>query len=188
MKLIYLHGFNSSGEGTTACELKKIYSELESISYDYCNPDKAFKEINMFLENILKTEKEVILIGSSLGGFWANYFAQLFDLKCLLINPSLFPSNNLKKYLGENKNFTTGEIKTLTKENCNSYSKYEIEIKEKTFRNVIISINDEVINLKETIDLLSNSYIVLHPKEKHQFKDYNFLQKEIEKIINTIII
>ncbi len=188
MKLIYLHGFNSSNKGSTARELSRLFPELIAVTYDYCNPNKAFEQINSLITNELKDEKEIVLIGSSLGGFWANHFAQLFNLKCLLINPSLIPSRSLTKYIGSNTNYSTNQIKTLTIENCNSYSKYETNINENTFRTVIISMNDTIVNYYETIELLEGSKFIFHPLEGHQFKDYQFLEKEINTLINTIAI
>ena len=48
-----------------------------------------------------------LFIGSSLGGFYASYFAEKFDSKAVLINPASNPYLGMKMYLGKNTNYST---------------------------------------------------------------------------------
>lgn len=42
--------------------------------------------------------RNIVLTGTSLGGFFANYFARKHDLPAILINPALVPSQALAEF------------------------------------------------------------------------------------------
>lgn len=48
---------------------------------------------------------EPVLVGSSLGGYYSLYIGNKYDLKTVLINPSIQPYLTAKKYVGINKSF-----------------------------------------------------------------------------------
>lgn len=178
MNIIYLHGFNSDGNGSTATKLKEVYGKLLlTPSYDYANPDKAYKTINKFL--IENATINTVLVGTSLGGFWANKFAQKFGLPVVLVNPALNPAETTKQFIGENKNFSTGKVVYYTKENAEVYKKYMDKINPETKRTTILSINDKIINYKFAEKILKESKIVYEKKEGHQFNN-------IDKIVFAI--
>lgn len=53
----------------------------------------------------MKDFYNITLIGSSLGGFYSIYLAQKYNLKAILINPSIESHKTLKTYVGEHTNF-----------------------------------------------------------------------------------
>ena len=61
------------------------------------------------LTTSLKEFSPSALIGSSLGGFYATYFSEHYNLKCVGINPAVIPPAEMSEYLGENKNYSTGK-------------------------------------------------------------------------------
>lgn len=185
MEMIYLHGFNSSGKGETVLNLRKKFPELLAIDYDYINADNAFSEINDFIINL--KDWDIILIGTSLGGFWANYFAQKYDLKCVLFNPALEPDNTLKKYIGENLvNYTTSKITSFTKEDLDRYRKYQVPINKGTFRTSLLGRNDEVIDHKKSAELLKGTHVI-YTNDKHRIADITPLAEQIEKTKNIFV-
>jgi predicted esterase YcpF (UPF0227 family) len=50
------------------------------------------------LAKTLDKHSDVIIVGSSAGGFWADYLGSVYMFKTVLVNPSLRPSKNYKKY------------------------------------------------------------------------------------------
>jgi predicted esterase YcpF (UPF0227 family) len=177
----YLHGFNSNAEGRTAQELKKHYGEdITAISYDYINANEAHRQIEAAVLPLRQTH-EMIFIGTSLGGFWANYFAQVYRQKCILVNPSLNPSVSLQKYLGENINFNTGGKRILTLENCDCYANYEIPLDKTIVRTTLLGTKDELISYKETAVKLEGTYIIL-TNEGHRVENLQGLIRAIDAI------
>ncbi len=56
------------------------------------------------ISSFVKYEK-VYLIGSSLGGYYATYLSDYFNIPAVLINPSVNPKGTLRQYLGRSTNF-----------------------------------------------------------------------------------
>jgi len=109
-KILYLHGFASSANSTKALQLKKHmldnFLEAEIIIPDIENNIvDAVQQINKLIEEFSPSA----LIGSSLGGFYATYFSEKYNLKCVGINPAVIPPAEMSEYLGENKNYSTGK-------------------------------------------------------------------------------
>ena len=111
MKIIYLHGFNSSSKSTKAQILECYFKAREDISF-ICpdlkvSPNTAIEQI----ENLIKSYKSnVALIGSSLGGLYATYASERFNLKSVVINPVVTSHlNEMSKLVGQHTNFHTGE-------------------------------------------------------------------------------
>jgi predicted esterase YcpF (UPF0227 family) len=116
-KIIYLHGFASSANSTKALQLKKHilenYSKTEIIIPDIEN---NIVDAVQQIDKLIKEFSPSALIGSSLGGFYATYFSEQYNLKCVGINPAVIPPAEMSEYLGENKNYSTGEKFLITQE------------------------------------------------------------------------
>lgn len=99
-ELIYIHGFNSSPQGTKGQQVKEAMLErglIRSLRAPKLavEPLKAIAE----LEELVEASGKPMLIGSSLGGYYATYLAEKYQLKALLINPAVLPHKLLgKKY------------------------------------------------------------------------------------------
>ena len=115
--IIYLHGFNSSGASAKGQFLSEHLDDITILtpSYHY-NPTRAIAMLCELIEESLRLDKNLLLAGSSLGGFYTQYLARQYSLKNVLINPALLPLTILEDYLGENVNYYTGERYTLNRE------------------------------------------------------------------------
>ncbi|NNF97035.1 MAG: esterase, partial [Halobacteria archaeon] len=113
--IIYLHGFNSTGNSAKGQFLKHHLPDIPVLTPTYHHdPKTAIAFLERFVEENLQQNQHLMLIGSSLGGYYAQYLAHQFNLKTVLINPALMPLATLHDYLGENTNFYTGETYVLT--------------------------------------------------------------------------
>ena len=78
--IIYLHGFRSSPESTKAAFLR-LFCSKNDIDF-LCppldmSPKKAVVQAITIVKNIMEDQNlQIILIGSSLGGFYATYIMQ----------------------------------------------------------------------------------------------------------------
>lgn len=81
-KLIYFHGFGSSGEGSTAKTLRELLKDWTVITPDIpVDPAEALP----FLEELCKTERPDIIVGTSMGGLYAQ---QMRGFKRMCVNPA----------------------------------------------------------------------------------------------------
>lgn len=116
--LIYIHGFLSSPKSTKA-----------QVTHDwlrYHRPDWRFEcpflsshpaQAKAALEYLLERlpDREIFLLGSSLGGFWATYLAETRNLPAVLINPAVSPQRRFQVLVGQTlKNYHTAETCILT--------------------------------------------------------------------------
>lgn len=94
MKIIYVHGLGSGANSSTGELLKEVFPEHEVICAEM--PIEPFKAY-MYLKDLVIRERPNLLIGTSLGGFYAMLIA---GPKKLLINPALKASEAIKDVIG----------------------------------------------------------------------------------------
>ncbi len=115
MKIIYLHGFASSGNSSKSDWLREQFSSdscsvqgIEFISPDL--PNKS-RDAALFLDDFLANlaDESVCLIGTSLGGFFAAFYGAKHGWPAVLINPLADVQDLIGSAMGENSNYATGE-------------------------------------------------------------------------------
>lgn len=67
-----------------------------------------------------------LLVGSSLGGYYATHLAERHGLKALLINPAVNPHQLFDGYLGTQVNHYTGETWELTDDHVTALAELEM--------------------------------------------------------------
>jgi uncharacterized protein len=114
--IIYLHGFCSSPAAWKARLLAEEMARRGLSEQFACPqlppvPDEA---VAMVGELIAGAQGPVTLIGSSLGGHYANYLAEKHDLNAVLINPAAVGAMDLGIFVGNHVNFHTGAAFSFT--------------------------------------------------------------------------
>ena len=110
MKIIYFHGFASSGATGTAESLRRMLPEVQVISPDIpVDPSEALP----YLRSLCEQEQPDLIIGTSMGAMYAQ---QMFGFRKILVNPA-FNMSTLSKV------FKTGEHKFLNgrKDNAKTF-------------------------------------------------------------------
>ena len=100
--ILYFHGFASSSDSNKAkiisSYISKISSNTKIIIPDLNNNfQKAISQIELLIKN---NDKPISFIGSSLGGYFAAYFADIYNAKAILVNPAIPPLRGFDDYLG----------------------------------------------------------------------------------------
>lgn len=109
--IIYLHGFCSSPASWKSRLLAEEMARRGMADQFVCPqlspvPDEAVASVSHLIE---AASGPVTLVGSSLGGHYANFLAEKHGLNAVLINPAAVDRLNLAKFVGEHANFHTGE-------------------------------------------------------------------------------
>lgn len=118
-RIIYLHGFRSSAQSKKAQQLGEALHDVRA-DWEYLTPNLPYdpQEAMALIEATLSAAPglmaQTTLVGSSLGGFYALYFANRAGCRAVLLNPSLRPHETLNAHLGEQTNMYTGESFTVT--------------------------------------------------------------------------
>lgn len=88
MKILFLHGLDSSRESTKFHAI--LHPEKFCIDVDYRN--LSYASVEYFYHQAIQTIKPDLLVGHSLGGYWALKTAAQHKLAVIVANPSLTPS------------------------------------------------------------------------------------------------
>jgi predicted esterase YcpF (UPF0227 family) len=120
--LVYLHGLNSSGRSHKVGVLRRALAPRPVLAPDYPahDPTAAVAILVAWFARLPTPpagDPGLILVGSSMGGFYGQYLARRLHVAHLyLINPALTPWDLFPPYLGETMTTAQGEDYTVTVE------------------------------------------------------------------------
>lgn len=172
--IIYLHGFNSTGNSAKGQYLKEHLPDIPVLT-PTCHhvPEQAIAFLEQLIRENLLQNQPLMLIGSSLGGYYAQYLAHKFNLKAVLINPALMPLQTLQDYLGENTNFYTGETYTLTEAHLDTLLALDVPdpCAEPVPILLLLDKNDEVLDYRIAAERYQHcAEVIIFEGGDHQFQ------------------
>lgn len=87
MRILNIHGYNGSPENSAYKALAKLGHEIISPAFDYENesPDDIMGRLSRLADD----EHPDIIVGTSLGGFYAAALSVKSDIPVILVNPFL---------------------------------------------------------------------------------------------------
>jgi predicted esterase YcpF (UPF0227 family) len=115
-----------------------------------------------------------LLVGSSLGGYYATHLAERYGLKAALINPAVAPFDSLQKdFLGQHKNMYTGEEYEFTRKHVDFLRTLNVE-KIKTPANYLLCVQtgDKVLDYRLATRLYAGSHQVIEEGGSHSFDNF----------------
>lgn len=124
--ILYIHGLNSSPASTKASQLTAAMTSLGlqaqlRVPALHHHPRQAIAQ----LEALITELGRPVLVGSSLGGYYATHLAERHGLKALLINPAVCPHRLFDGYLGPQRNHYSGETWDLTADHVTALAELE---------------------------------------------------------------
>ena len=106
MKILYLHGLGSSGQSSTVQGLRA--TGLDVVAPDY--KPQHFTESLKQLASLVEAEQPDILVGTSMGGYYALKLYERYGLRTLIVNACFDPATLLQHYLqAPAMDYVTGE-------------------------------------------------------------------------------
>ncbi len=124
--ILYLHGLNSSPDSLKAQQLSRAMAHLGLAAQLHVpalahHPRQAIAQ----LETLIATLGSPVLVGSSLGGYYATHLAERHGLRALLINPAVRPHLLFDGFLGPQTNHYSGEIWDLTADHVSALAELD---------------------------------------------------------------
>ncbi len=182
--ILYIHGFGGSGEGVKAKAFREYFKNKDkfiapSLSYV---PNLAISTLKEIIKNC--QNEKINLIGSSLGGFYAIYLAHLFNLKSLLINPSIYPWETLERFTKEEKrglNFYDLSYFEFNNIHLESLKAFRVKNIKKDLFFLLLQKDDDVIDYKIAFNIFKGAKVILDEGGGHSFENINDYFLEIEK-------
>lgn len=178
--MIYIHGFRSSPLSEKSRAFAEVFPDITLASYDTLHPDFGFVQLNKIVSAQLA--QNPILIGSSLGGFWAYQFAKKYSLRCVLLNPCMNPEVTLKPDIGLVTNMYTGEQGMMEESDLLKYEEYRLA-GEPSKCVVLHEKGDALIPYQESVkNFRGKAKLVLIPGGSHSFEHLDAAIKEIRRL------
>lgn len=174
--ILYAHGFKSSSRSRKVTQLRE-YIQEHGIAANLISPDLSFEpaaalaQLMSACKNM--TTDNLTIIGSSLGGFYANVLAEKLGCRAVLLNPSITPFETLRQYLGEQSNIYTGEkfefnvthitqLKAMFVPRITQPSRYLL----------IVETGDEVLDYSAAVDYYQGAAQLVIPGGDHELKSF----------------
>jgi len=142
--------------------------------------------IEQFLADLIIEDKDIVLVGTSLGGFWAHFFGYEFNLPVVIMNPSINPSVTLKRYADGRPTRVEGFTSAMADE----YAYFEEQL-------YFVPLYDRVALFEEGEDILyaaanfnkykGNSDAILIPGGSHKFENLDLLKEKIKEILEYAV-
>ena len=183
--LLYIHGFNSSPASFKANALKDALARLGRGDEFLCPalphwPAKAMA----LLESILPQQNcdPLTIVGSSLGGFYGTYLTEKYGMRCVLLNPAIYPHDGLRTYLGPQKNLYTGEEYVLAEQRLNEMRALFVPQLRNLDRYLLITATgDEVIDYRQGVERYADAEQIIIQGSDHGMRDF---ADYLDKILN----
>lgn len=151
MNIIYLHGFLSNPNSMKGLLLRS-YIEKNTQHQLYLPdlnmpPILTLKKISQQIEQL----ERVVLIGSSLGGFYATQLASDYNIPAVLINPAVQPWKLFRKLYGKTQiPFKVTEHWTLDEAQLNDLEKLAVPfVQDASKLLVLLQQEDEILDYRE---------------------------------------
>lgn len=177
--LIYAHGFNSSPRSFKASLLRERMQALGRGSEFLCPalPHRPAQAIRL-LEDAVRAAKSagdrnITVVGSSLGGYYATYLAQRYAVKAVLLNPGILPAQSLRAYLGPQRNLYTDESYELTAQHLQELAALEVEqIDHPELFFLLTETGDELLDYRLGVEKYRGAKQLVIDGGDHAFSDF----------------
>ena len=149
--ILYIHGLNSSPASHKASQLSRAMADLGlekqlRVPALHHHPRQAIAQ----LQTLIAELGAPVLVGSSLGGYYATYLAEQHGLKALLINPAVQPHLRFDGYLGPQKNYYSDETWDLTEDHVHALAELEVPApSDPTRYQVWLQTGDETLDYRD---------------------------------------
>lgn len=173
--ILYIHGFNSSPHSLKARQLRDALVRLgcaERLRTPalHHHPRQAIAQLEACIEAL----GQPLLVGSSLGGYYATYLAERYELNALLINPAVNPHHwPLEGYLGPQTNPHTGEVWQFTEDHIQALAELEVTAFAEVSRYQIwLQTGDEVLNYRQAAAFYRHCALLIEEGGDHRFQGF----------------
>lgn len=180
--LLIIHGFNSSPESLKAQIMQKYMAATFPEVNVFC-PQLATNTTDAILqleEIITSNDGQWLLMGSSLGGYFAHYLADKYQVKALLINPAVKPYELLADFQGWHTQPYTGERYQITRDDIESLKAFDVNpVTQEKLLLVMVQTGDEVLDYRLATEKFNNCQLIVQQGGDHSFTGF-------DKMLDTI--
>jgi len=182
--LLYLHGFRSSPQSTKAQQLAhRVRSQHPGVHW-WCPalPVSPRAAMSLLLDGVADWPREqMVVVGSSLGGFYARVLSHRLGCRSALINPAAHPARDLQHHIGEHPawhdpqervHFQPAFIDELREWEATLPPAGVVNDPERHRHWAIVAQGDEVLDWREMQAFCAHANVRLLPGGDHALSDF----------------
>jgi predicted esterase YcpF (UPF0227 family) len=186
--LLYLHGFNSSPLSYKARATYDYWAEqgkdkLIAVPELPYSPRDATEVLCDIIES---QDLPVTVVGSSLGGYYATYLAERYDLRAVLINPAVNPAERWEEHLGEHINYYSGRRHIITRQHVEELAALDTPTLLRPQNYMLLAqTGDETLDYRLAVDKYESSASIIQEGGNHSFVGYENMLPQIYDFLMT---
>lgn len=173
-RLIYLHGFRSSPQSFKAQRLGQAMAQAGRAHDFVCPalPASPAAAIALIVDRIAPNARDVV-VGSSLGGYYARYLAEVCGARTVLLNPSIRPAESLARHLGRGTLFHSDEPFEFIAEHLAELRRFEVPRVSRPERALLIAATgDELLDWREMVAAWPGAQTLVIEGSDHALSDF----------------
>jgi len=177
--LVYLHGFRSSPRSSKAVitgdAVKAISKEHDPYEF-YCpqllaSPKQSMDMVTAYIDQA--QFDRLLVVGSSLGGFYANFLAEKYGCKAVALNPAVRAARELAPHVGMMTAYDSDEPFDFRPEYIEELQALQVEkisIPDRYF--LMAAKGDELLDWKEMVQFYDGANQLVLEGSDHGIADY----------------
>lgn len=173
-RLIYLHGFRSSPQSFKAQQLGQAMAQAGRAHDFVCPalPASPAAAIALIVDRIVPNARDVV-VGSSLGGYYARYLAEICGARTVLLNPSIRPAESLARHLGRGTLFHSDEPFEFIAEHLAELRRFVVPRVSRPERALLIAATgDELLDWREMVAAWAGAQTLVIEGSDHALSDF----------------
>lgn len=188
LHILYLHGFLSSPQSKKAQQTLSYCQSLGMgdnvvIPTMLNGPAVTISELKQLVAEL--PQKQLGIMGSSLGGYYATWLAEQYDLPAVLINPAVRPFELWEDHLGEHQNYYCDHVHVVTRDHIQELRELDCSplTRPENFM-VLLQKGDEVLDYRDAAEKFQQSNLIVHENGDHSYQGY---MAELPAIIEFLL-
>ncbi|WP_437882466.1 YqiA/YcfP family alpha/beta fold hydrolase [Pseudomonas sp. LRF_L74] len=179
--ILYIHGLNSSPASQKARQLQAAMQRFGiagrlAVPALHHHPRQAIAQ----LQAAIGERGRPLLVGSSLGGYYATYLAEQHGLDALLINPAVRPHKLFDGFLGAQTNHYSGETWQLTPDHIQALAELDVQhLADPSRYTVWLQTADETLDYRRAATYYQGSHLDIQQGGDHGYQGFALRIAEI---------
>lgn len=179
--ILYLHGFRSSPQSYKAQVLANTLAQTPAASRWVCpqlpaSPAAAIQLCHQLIQaaNLDDPSSDLVIIGSSLGGFYAHVLAEHWGCKAIVLNPAVHAPRDLATQVGTLTQYHSDQPFVFLADHVDELKAMQVPTVTEPQRYFLLAASgDEVLNHQEMLAFYQNCPGLLVFGSDHGLSDFD---------------
>jgi uncharacterized protein len=174
--MLYIHGFLSSPLSFKAQQTAQWLADQHPEVTVYCPqltpyPAQTQQQLALLVESLLP--KPLYIMGSSLGGFWATWLAEKYNLPAVLINPAVKPQEFMPGYLEVDlKSYHTDDSYRLRAQHIDEIIAVDVPVTRLSNYWLLVQKGDETLDYRRAVQKYAGCKQTIEDGGDHSFQGF----------------